>query len=230
MIAVIQHVSFEPPALIGDWLVENNLQHRLVKIYNHEPLPDHHQIDGLIVMGGPMNVYEENQYSWLKAEKDLVLKMIESGKKVLGVCLGSQLVSSALGFKVKRNSALEIGWFSVKIDSSALPTKYSSIFPDDFTSFHWHGDTFEIPDGAIHFASSEGCTNQGYLLNDNVMALQFHMEMTEKSVEELFENCAEDLLSESVFVQSAETIRNGVKYIDGNKRALFKLLSTFFLD
>lgn len=228
MIAIFQHVSYEGPGLIQDWLDENKLKYHMVQLYNNDKLPDLHELDGLIIMGGEMNVYEEKIHPWLKTEKEFIRKLIANGKKVFGVCLGAQMIASALGATIRRNPALEIGWYPVMIDTAQLPAVFKGVFPKQLKTFHWHGDMFEVPGGTVPFAFSEACSNQGFLLGNQVLGLQFHMEMKPSGIEDLFEHCSEDLLSESVFVQSAEDIREGLRNVPSNKKILNKLLSAFF--
>lgn len=228
MIAIIQHVPHESPGWIINWLEGNDKSFRLVDIYRGDPLPPAREIEGLVIMGGSMNVYEEALYPWLAEEKRYIRNFIHEGKKVLGICLGAQLVAASLGARVKRNAALEIGWFPIEIHEDELPAKMQGVFPLHLLTFHWHGDTFEVPEGGAPFASSEACPNQGFAFGEHVLAIQFHPEMTESGIEDLIAHDAEDLLSESVFVQTAEEMRKGITNIEHNKEVLFKLLNSFF--
>ena len=173
-----------------------------------------------------MGVHDENLHPWLVEEKTFINEFIQSGKRVLGVCLGSQLVSSVLGAKVKRNNVLEIGWFPISIEKSNLPVKYQGVFPKAFTSFHWHGDTFEIPKGAVSFASSSVTPNQAYIYK-NVAAFQFHMEVTPWILKQLIEKHGNELYSEIEHVQSAEDIISNMHHIKQNKIILYNFLDKF---
>jgi len=228
MIAIIQHVSFEPPGLILDWFIENNHPFQVVKIYQNDPLPHPENIEGVILMGGSMNVHEENLYPWLIKEKAFIKDCIRLEKKVFAICLGAQLVANVMGANVQRNPALEIGWFPVTLAQKKLPNGLQNIFTDEFVTFHWHGDTFEVPDNGFAFAASEACLNQGFVFGDNVLVMQFHLELKESGFDDLIANCADELLSESVFVQSATEIKEGFKIIQDNKIILYKLLTAFF--
>ncbi len=228
MIYILQHVDFEPPGLIHDWFEKSDKQYKIVSLHRGDPLPDPSATDGLIIMGGPMSVYDDAQYSWLKNEKTYIKECIQSEKKVLGICLGSQFLASVLGAKVKRNHSPEIGWFPLEINVQNLQPELQPVIPNRFTTFHWHGDTFDIPDGAIPFAFSEGCSNQGFVYNKNVLALQFHLEMDQDGLELLISNCGDELLSKSHHVQNADDIRKGASHIAENKRILFNLLGRFF--
>lgn len=228
MIAIIQHVAHESPGWILDWLSAHNMAYMLVDISREDPLPSSNEIDGLIVLGGSMNVYEESRYPWLSEEKDLIRRCIKHQKKVFGICLGAQLISVSLGAKVKRNAALEVGWYPVHFPEGKLPKHLGNVFPGDLMTFHWHGDMFEIPQGARLFATSEACNNQGYTYGKHVMAIQFHPEMTEEGINKLIMHDTDDLFSESVFVQTVEQIRQGFTHITENKEFLFRVLTSFF--
>ena len=228
MIAILQHVPYESPGWIYDWLVRQDLEYRHIDLHRGQSLPGPEDVDGLVVMGGSMNVYEEHLYPWLAKEKQLIRTCIDDGKRVLGICLGAQLVAASLGARVRRNAALEIGWFPVDINRSRLPAYLAGIFPARFTTFHWHGDSFDVPAGGIAFASSEACANQGFIMGRHVLAMQFHPEMKKEGVEALITNDADDLLSESVFVQTAGEIRSGEENIRRNREILFRLMNAFF--
>src|SRR5690606_28837823 len=156
--------------------------HRLTATRFYEEswqIPELATIDALIVLGGPMNVFDETHYAWLVDEKQFITAAINGGKKLLGICLGAQLLANVTGAAVKPAPNKEIGWFPVLAteESKALPWFYE-LFADGPTVFHWHADKFEIPYGSINLASSEANKNQAFILNDHVLALQFHVETT----------------------------------------------------
>jgi GMP synthase-like glutamine amidotransferase len=158
-----------------------------------------HDIDGLIVMGGPMGVYDEAVYPWLADEKIFIKQIIDQNKPVLGICLGAQLIADVLGAEVRSAGNKEIGFFPIIGNPEhefSKPWKTGTVF-------HWHGDTFGIPDGAVHLASSAATKNQAFLFKDNVLALQFHLETTEESLMSLYEN-AKDEIVEAPFIQTLE--------------------------
>src|SRR5262249_47695751 len=135
------------------------------------------EIDLVVVLGGPMNIYEEDKFPWLIAEKKFIRQAIEEKLAVLGLCLGSQLIADVLGAKIYPNDEKEIGWFPVEVTEAALKHRLFSHWPNFFTPFHWHGDTFDLPEGAIHLARSQACRNQAFLYQDRVVGLQFHLEI-----------------------------------------------------
>ena len=197
----LQHVPFEGLGSIEAWLKTGN--HRLTdtRLYQNDPLPEMADFDWLIVMGGPMGVDDEDQYPWLKQEKQFIQQAIGSGKIVLGICLGAQLIAAALGAKVYKNKNPEIGWFNIDRHSEAEGTILSAVLPLQMEVFHWHGDTFDIPVGAQSLAFSVACQNQGFIFDNRVVGLQFHLETTPEIARELVNNCRNEL-DESRYVQS----------------------------
>jgi GMP synthase-like glutamine amidotransferase len=167
-------------------------------LFDSEELPCLDDIDLLIAMGGPMSVNDEQAYPWLTAEKEFVRDAIHSGKAVLGICLGAQLIASALGARVYPNAVKEIGWFPVTKVTS--PGNSISCFPESVDVFHWHGETFDLPSGATQFARSIGCENQAFRFGDSVIGLQFHLEITPESAKAIVTNCRAEL-SPSKYVQ-----------------------------
>jgi GMP synthase-like glutamine amidotransferase len=225
-VCIIQHVFYESPGLIQNWLDESGYYYLVLESGENPIFPGVEDFDALIVMGGPMGVNDENTHPWLIEEKEFINEFIQAGKRVLGVCLGSQLVSSVLGAKVIRNKTLEIGWFPITVKKESLPVKYQDVFSKEFITFHWHGDTFELPEGAVGFASSKATSNQGYIYK-NVAAFQFHLEVTPWMLKQLIEKHASDLNSEVEFVQSKDEILNNVFHIKENKIILYNFLDKF---
>jgi GMP synthase-like glutamine amidotransferase len=178
------HVAHEGPGLIADWAAARGHTLAEVHVYQGERLPELAEVEWLVVMGGPMNVYEEDRYAWLVPETELIRGALLAGKLVLGICLGAQLMAKALGARVRPNGHQEIGWFPVVLTPEALRTRLFNGFPARVPAFHWHGDTFEIPAKALPLGSSEGCANQGFILTDeHGVGLQFHWEVRPDDVE-----------------------------------------------
>lgn len=204
----IQHVPFEGLANIGNWALTNNYLISRTRTYENEEYPEISEFDLLVIMGGPMNVYDEDKYPWLKDEKSFIKKAIDNKKIVIGICLGAQLIADILGAKVYKNEHTEIGWFPVEITGEALKNPLLNGMANEITAFHWHGDTFDIPQNCTQLASSAGCANQGFIYDDRVIALQFHLETTQPSAEELIKNCAADIKNNQ-YIQSADEILSG---------------------
>lgn len=224
---ILQHVPYETPGYILDWITSKGYYRQEVNFYNHPELPGVGKTENLIVMGGPMNIYDDEEYSWLPDERDFIKQCISTGKKILGICLGSQLIADALGAKVKKNEHSEIGWFKVRIDQKHLPEKYMDVFPDEFMTFHWHGDTFEVPINSKKFISSEATFNQAFI-SQNIAGFQFHPEMKPEGIKALIEH-NENLFNEVLpFVQNPEEIIKSNGSFELNKSILFNFLDRFF--
>jgi GMP synthase-like glutamine amidotransferase len=204
----IQHVSFEGPANIQGWADNSGWRISGTHLYRQEKLPNPDELDWLVIMGGPMNIYEEKEYPWLAAEKEFIGKVIEKGKVVIGICLGAQLIADVLGGKVVRNKYKEIGWFPVRLSPDGVRSAPFKGFAEEFAALHWHGDTFSLPPGAAMLAESEACPAQAFSYNGGrVLALQFHLESSVDSVSALIRNCSDELV-DGQYIQSAETILN----------------------
>jgi GMP synthase-like glutamine amidotransferase len=187
----LQHVPFEGLGSIEPWLKRSGHEISHTPFFESAELPDLKEIGLLIVMGGPMSVNDESRFPWLLKEKQFIRLAIEQRKPVLGVCLGAQLIANAMGARVYRNQFKEIGWFPVQ----GVPLHDSSVFsfPPLVNVFHWHGETFDLPPGAVHIARSEGCENQGFQFESSVLALQFHLEMTPDLVRHILTQCRNEL-------------------------------------
>ncbi|MGA3117641.1 MAG: type 1 glutamine amidotransferase [Syntrophobacteraceae bacterium] len=202
----IQHVPFEGPANIQGWAESQGWQISGTHLYRLEKLPGTDDLDWLVIMGGPMNIYEEKEYPWLAAEKRFIEKAIEKDKIVLGICLGAQLIADVLGARVVRNRYKEIGWFPVSLRPEGLASVPFQGFPDEFQALHWHGDTFSLPAGAAMLAESEACPAQAFSSNGGrVLALQFHLESSIDSIRALIQNCSDELV-DGEYIQSADAI------------------------
>jgi GMP synthase-like glutamine amidotransferase len=216
----LQHVPFEGPANIATWAHARSHSVTGSALFGGEAPPSLEAFDALVVMGGPMSVHDEAQYAWLVAEKKLIEKSIKSAKLVLGVCLGAQLLAEVLGAKVYRNDYKEIGWFPVR---HVQEVSVAAGFPRTFTAFHWHGETFDLPAGAVHLAESDGCANQAFEFGGKALALQFHLEVTRASVEGLIQNCAADITS-GLYVQSQEQMLTAADSFAAIQPLLFQAL------
>lgn len=209
----LQHVSFENLAYVETWLKTKKIAFSRTALYENRKLPDQNDFECLIVMGGPMGACDEDKFSWMKAEKIFIEQALRNNKIVIGICLGAQMIADVLGAKVYKNQFKEIGWFPVKKTVESGTTIFDSLLPDEFYAFHWHGDTFDIPSGAIRFAESKACKNQGFIYNQKVFAFQFHLESTKESIEQLILNCGHELKESGDYIQDAGKIRKHFDYI-----------------
>lgn len=202
----LQHVPFEDLALIAPWARERGFAFSHTRLFEDETLPELSDVHWLVIMGGLMSVNDEDEFPWLVQEKAFIREAIGAGRTVLGICLGGQLIASALGAAVRRNAHKEIGWHPVSLTEGAAGVPVFHAFSKDFVPFHWHGDTFDIPEGAIHCACSAGCAHQAFAYGDRVVGLQFHLEYARESIEKMLTHCAHEL-APGPYVQDAEAIR-----------------------
>lgn len=186
---VLRHVPHEHLGSFADILNDKGIDYDYINLYEDSQELSLLGYHGLIILGGPMGVYDSDKYSFMDKEeiiiKDAILKKIP----VLGICLGAQLIAKALGAKVYPNSVKEIGWYLLEITDQAVFEPLFKGFDMNELVFQWHGDTFEIPEGAVKLFSSPLCQNQAFRFGDKVYALQFHLEVTRQMIEEwLFES------------------------------------------
>ncbi|MEI7942765.1 MAG: type 1 glutamine amidotransferase [Candidatus Riflemargulisbacteria bacterium] len=221
----LQHEEFEDLGCIRSWAESKNAHISSTKLFLNEQFPEVLDFDFLIILGGSMNVYEDNIYPWLAKEKVFINDVINKDISVLGICLGAQILSIVLGGEVTRNKYTEIGWFPVHIASIGVNIHLSSIFSNSLDVFHWHGDTFTIPINAIKIFSSDGCSNQGFIYKENVIALQFHLETDRNSVKLLCKNCADEIVA-GKYIQDVNTITKlSSIYINNANNVMFTLLN-----
>lgn len=228
-----QHVPFEGLGYIETWLKENHHHISVTKFFEKDfQLPEISEIDALIVMGGPMGVYDETQFPWLKQEKAFIKSCIQSGKNVLGICLGAQLIAGCLGAKVVSAKNKEIGWFSV------FPTEeckqiawFYELFKHNPVVFHWHGDQFEIPQNScLNLLYSGANVNQAFYYNQNIIGLQFHLEVTIESLRQMTENGKEELFHNSPYIQSKNELLTNNNHILQCNGLMDKILSNWLID
>lgn len=218
-----QHVPFEGPGSIQEWSIKNGHSLTSTNFYINETLPDLNSIDWLIIMGGPMSVDDQKEFHWLPKEKSFIKNAIEKGKTVIGICLGAQLIAQILGASVHTNEQKEIGWFPIRLTESAKQHPLFNGLHSEITVFHWHGDTFELPENAIALAKSAACNNQGFIFNQNVLALQFHLETTTQGIQQMIENGRHEL-TQGQYIQQEKEIENQQKFFETNKTFLFEIL------
>jgi GMP synthase-like glutamine amidotransferase len=188
---VLQHDPSEGIGSISGWLDQRGAKVTTTRFFESASLPDLDGIDLIIAMGGPMSVNDEETLPWLVAEKAFLREAISRGIAVLGICLGAQLIANACGAKVYPGQQREIGWFPIetmKAGPDALP------FPDKAKVLHWHGETFDLPAGAVHLARSAACDHQAFQIGRRVLGLQFHPEVTPESLALMVEHNREDLV------------------------------------
>ncbi len=200
---ILQHVPFEGPGIIAPWLERRGADVTYTRLYQRHRLPRPDAVDMLVILGGPMSVNDEGALPWLAAEKRFIRDAAGRGIPVLGICLGAQLIAAAMGARVGPNRVREIGWFPVR----SVPARVRHpLPPGECTALHWHGETFDLPPGAVRIAESDGCDNQAFALGRNVLGLQFHLETTVEGASALLENCRGELVP-GPYVQTADALR-----------------------
>ena len=198
---VFQHVPFEGIGSIAHWLSTRSATVATTRFFHRELPPLNLSADLLVVMGGPMSVWDESIHPWLIEEKRAIARALEHQIPVLGICLGAQLIAHVSGAKVYPNSELEIGWWPIE-PVSATPGHF--LF-SPLTAFHWHGETFDLPIGSTHLAASLACRHQAFELPHRVMGLQFHLETTPQSALELITHARHEL-TQGRYVQDEPTL------------------------
>ena len=200
---ILQHVPFEGIGSMEPWLRMHSANISTTRFYEPWTLPNVDQMDLIIAMGGPMSVNDEAELSWLVEEKQFIRAAIQQGIPVLGICLGAQLIASALGTRVYAGRQREIGWF----DIDAVPHAGDAFaFPKTMTVFHWHGETFDLPAGGVHLARSVACEHQAFQIGPKVIGLQFHLETTPASADAIITHCRNELMADT-FVQTEDVLR-----------------------
>jgi GMP synthase-like glutamine amidotransferase len=199
----LQHAPFEGLGSNAPWPEAAGYEMTNTKFFESVKFPDLKKIDLLMIMGGPMSVNDEDDFPWLVDEKQFIRKAINSGKPVWGICLGAQLIASAVGVRVHCNPLKEIGWFP--IEGFALNDSSIFTFPPKVEVLHWHGETFDLPAGAVHLAKSDGCENQVFQIGNVVIGLQFHMETTPQAARKIVSNCRDELVP-AKYIQTEEEI------------------------
>jgi GMP synthase-like glutamine amidotransferase len=242
----LQHVVFESPGSIIAWIRQQGHTLHYTHLYRDDPFPGLDEFDVLIIMGGPMSVHDEKEFPWLKKEKDLIAAAMGQKKKILGICLGAQLIAEASGARVYPNPLKEIGFFPVnwtqaardwiRTDASGTgkageapgafdmlkPGGAGAVRPEGAAGvqlpavsqvFHWHGETFDLPEGAVRLASTGACTNQAFLLGGNVLGLQFHLEAEAEIIREMIVHEGHELVpaeapaeARAAYIQTASAI------------------------
>jgi len=195
MILIIKHIDIEGPGTLGDFLDQRKIGYRIIDLGSGDSLPkDVVQIKAVVVLGGPMNVDEEHLYPFLKLENEFIQEVLRRQIPYLGICLGSQLLAKAAGARVVKSPVKEIGWYQVKLTQEGKRDSLFEGFSEEDPIYHWHGDMFQIPNNGKLLATAEGCPNQALKVGKNAYGLQFHVEVTDKSIKEWCdEYCHNDL-------------------------------------
>ncbi len=222
-LCALLHHEAEGIGSIATWIHSRGHSLAECRLFAGDDLPDPGDFDWLILMGGPMSVHDARRYKWIPKEIEFVAEAVRQQKRLLGICLGAQMIAVSQGANVGRSPYREIGWFPV----SAAPTAPSSPFGGRFTGshemFHWHGEMFAIPATAVHLACSAACPNQAFSIGSNVLALQFHPEITPEGVFGLVESSMADL-DGSAFVTDEKALMSRPQRFTESNHFLDRLL------
>ena len=193
-ILVFQHHPLEGLGTIQHWLDNHQASITYHKFFEDHSIPNIDDYDGLIIMGGPMSVNDEDEHPWITDAVKTIKRAIDGNKKVLGICLGAQLIAKSLGAIVKPNQHREIGLHPI----SPVKTSNTDVFnfPNPLNVIHWHSQTFDIPINANHIAQSKACSNQGFQIGKNVIGLQFHLELDKDSLKSLVQEFKDQLIQD----------------------------------
>ena len=209
-VAIFRHVGHEGPGRLGEFLDNHGIPMQVIAVDRNEAIPvSPDAFSGLVFMGGPMSVNDD--LPWIPRSLELIRKAVAADIPVLGHCLGGQLIAKALGSTISRNPVKEIGWGEVRVTEAPVAAAW---FGDirAFPAFHWHGETFAIPDGAVRILETEWCAQQGFALGKH-LALQCHVEMTAGMIAEWCQAGADEIAAaNSPAVQTLEAIIAGVEH------------------
>lgn len=196
-VLICKNIKTEGPGTIEDYLIKDKIPYSIIELASGEKIPNPGNFNTLIMMGGPMSVNEDEIYPYIKEEEKLVRDFIAEGKKILGVCLGAQIMAKSLGAKVYKGPQKEIGWYYIDLTEEGTKDplmKNLAFHPQGrdfqrkFNVFHWHGETFDIPEGAVSLASSALYPNQAFRHGYNAYAFQFHIEVRKEMILEWLKN------------------------------------------
>lgn len=222
----LQHVAFEGLGSIAGWAGQNGGPLTVSRMFAGDALPPITTFDMLVIMGGPMSVNDDRVHPWLVSEKRFIDHVIQAGKMVLGICLGAQLIASVAGAQVRPADHKEIGWFVVEKTPAAGDAAAGRALAGRAEAFHWHGETFDLPHGAVHLARSRACENQAFAMGPRVVGLQYHLETTPESAGSLIEHCRHELV-QATYVQTADEIRSRPDRFEALKLEMDRLLDYF---
>lgn len=213
---IIKHIDIEGPGLIEYCLTQEKIPYQILNLETGGRFPKMNGLSHLIFLGGPMNVYEEDRYPFLKDEDLFIKEAIQRGKAILGICLGAQLIAKALGAKVFKAPVKEIGWYDVTLTKIGSQDSLFSGIPTTFPVFQWHEDTFEIPKGAKLIATSSPISHQAFRYGDKVCGLQFHLEVTEQMIRDWTETYQEQAKVQIMIetqMKIETSIRRGLNFL-----------------
>ncbi|MET3291067.1 UNVERIFIED_CONTAM: GMP synthase-like glutamine amidotransferase [Brevibacillus sp. OAP136] len=222
----LQNDPLVDPGFIADWASKKNYPLSVTRVYANDPFPTIESFDLLIILGGSMGAYEEERHPWLAKEKAFIRETIAQNAFVLGICLGIQLMAEALGGRAYRHAHKEIGWWPVQLAEEARHEPLLQDLPEAFPIFQWHGDTFDLPPGAVPLATSSACANQAFRYGERALGIQFHPESTGSGISLWVEKFAADL-KPGGYIQSAADMMAQTAKLEQGKSVMYTLLDNF---
>ncbi|HUR40063.1 MAG TPA: type 1 glutamine amidotransferase [Verrucomicrobiae bacterium] len=209
---------------IAPWLAVRGFRTTRTRLFDGDDLPASTDFDWLVVMGGPMNIYQHDRYPWLIHEKALIRDACVKNKRVLGICLGAQLLADVLGGRVNRNAHEEIGFFDLQLTEEGSKSHILSGMTSPVPAFHWHEDTYALPPGCVSLLKSDACVNQAFTDGSLRLGLQFHWEVTHADAMRWLDS---DAPAPGGFVQSRDEMLRLPERYAGNNRLMSRLLDNF---
>jgi GMP synthase (glutamine-hydrolysing) len=196
---ILQHIHCETPGIISECLKAAGIFPHSIRTFGGEKIPQSMDgADGLLVLGGPMSVYDHGRFPFLLEEQHLIEQALKEEKPVLGVCLGSQLLAATLGAAIKKGKQKEIGWHPITLRTPAVADALWQGAPSCFTAYHWHGDVYDLPQGAVWLAASELTPCQAFRYGKKAYGFLFHMEVTEKIITNMVKEFSGELDAENL--------------------------------
>ena len=230
-VLIIKHIEIGGPGLIEYYLKQEKISKQILNLETGIPLPKLDDLTHIVLLGGPMNVYEEDRYPLLREEDLFIKEAIQRGKSILGICLGAQLIAKALRAKVFKAPVKEIGWYDVSLTRIGSIDPLFSKLPKPFSVFQWHEDTFEIPHSAILIATSSLVPYRAFRYGDNAYGLQFHLEITQEMIHKWMETYEEEFEgSQSPLLSKPKILADTGLKIKPYKRRGLEFFKKFFRE
>jgi GMP synthase-like glutamine amidotransferase len=226
-ILVFQNEECEHLGVFSKILNENNISYQYIKLYEEEEIPNLNDYSAIIILGGPMNVYEERKYPFLKKENSSIKEALKINKPMLGICLGAQIIARAAGAKVYPAKRKEIGWFTIDLTIEGREDNVFKGLERQFNVFQWHGDTFDIPTESSKLATSNLIPNQAFSIGKTTYALQFHLEVTNQMISEWVNRYADELASLKEEVDTYKMMKCSEHYMQPLNKHASLLFSNF---
>lgn len=221
---LLKHMDHIGHGFIDEWLQEQGHPYKVTRVHAGEPFPAIDEFDFLIILGGEMGVYEEEEHPWLIQEKQWIRKVIDSNKRILGICLGGQLIASSMGATVRKHDHSEIGWWPITFKEPAFAHPFLKGINEINTLFEFHYDTFEIPSEAVLLAESKACKRQAFAIGDRILGLQFHPEFNPEIVEHIV-NKMGPKIKNGPFVEPINEMLATPERFESSKLFLYTLLN-----